>query len=84
MWLLKPGMTAVIELSVLYGHRNGSGLLKTLLVDNAIKVYNVKLAQLPHSDQGLHHSRLVHFYSILVPSLTVCGGRILSGKKRQF
>lgn len=43
MWLLKPGVTAVIELSVLHGHRNGSGLLKTLLVDNAIKVYNVKL-----------------------------------------
>lgn len=80
-------MTAVIELSVLHRHRNGSSLLKTLLVDNAIKVYNVKLAvvktQLPHSDQVLPHSRLVHFYRILVLFLTICGGWILS-EKRQF
>lgn len=34
--LLKPGMAAVIELSILHRHRNGSGLLKTLLVDNVI------------------------------------------------
>lgn len=42
--LLKPGMTAVIELSILRRHWNGNSLLKTGLVDNLVKLNNVKLA----------------------------------------
>lgn len=76
LWLLKPGMTAVIELSILRRHWNGNSLLKTGLVDNLVKLNNVKnwlqLAQLQPSPG--FNSKLASSYMDVFPYLCVADG----------